>query len=324
MTGFAIFLVVVGHVVAREQPAGNAWYAVLKSGIYEFHMPLFMAMSGLVFRYTYTPVTDVSGYLDWAGKKIVRLAPGFFLIGFAILLGKAVGGAFLHVDNAQGSFLQNVVTLFLEPTRSAASSLWYIYVLLEFYLLFPLLLALFRGNGIAVLGLAAVMHGAWLIYFFELPNLLAFKALCEFGLYFWIGALICDRYEAVSAFVARYAVLFGLAFVASFAAQWALPWPFHKTVVGLLSIPAALAWIGPARGRFGAWCLAVSGYTFVIYLLNTIAIGVVKGVMLKFVSWDGPNFLLFFVVLTVVGMGAPILAHRWVFSRHPVLARIMN
>ena len=76
VTGFAIFLVVLGHVVARQLPADNDWYGVLKFGIYLFHMPLFMFVSGLVFGHTHRPVTSLAEYRSWARKKIERLAPG--------------------------------------------------------------------------------------------------------------------------------------------------------------------------------------------------------------------------------------------------------
>ena len=47
--GLAILLVVIGHVVARDMPAGNEWYAQLKDTIYLFHMPLFMVLTGMTF-----------------------------------------------------------------------------------------------------------------------------------------------------------------------------------------------------------------------------------------------------------------------------------
>lgn len=40
--GMAIFLVVLGHIVARQiKPAGNDWYLSAQIGLYSFHMAFF-------------------------------------------------------------------------------------------------------------------------------------------------------------------------------------------------------------------------------------------------------------------------------------------
>ena len=44
----AIILVVFGHLVAREDPAGVGWYGPLRMVVYLFHMPFFFYLSGYV------------------------------------------------------------------------------------------------------------------------------------------------------------------------------------------------------------------------------------------------------------------------------------
>lgn len=61
--GFAIFLVVLGHIIATNQPLGNDWYAILKMGIYKFHMPFFMYLSGVVF--AYPNIDTIGGYFTY-------------------------------------------------------------------------------------------------------------------------------------------------------------------------------------------------------------------------------------------------------------------
>jgi fucose 4-O-acetylase-like acetyltransferase len=46
--GLAIVLVVLGHVVARDQPPGVEWYEPFRYAIYRFHMPFFLYLSGTV------------------------------------------------------------------------------------------------------------------------------------------------------------------------------------------------------------------------------------------------------------------------------------
>jgi len=60
--GLAILLVVLGHVVARDMPAGNAWFAEVKAAIYLFHMPLFMVLTGITFALS---VPRFAGWGKW-------------------------------------------------------------------------------------------------------------------------------------------------------------------------------------------------------------------------------------------------------------------
>ena len=322
VTGFAIVLVVVGHIVSRQPPLDNEWYVHLKFYIYQFHMPLFMFMSGLVFEHTSTPIAGLSDYLDWAVKKIARLAPGFILVGLAITLGKIFSGNFIHVDNVQNNHVDSLIRLFIQPTESAAGSLWYIYVLLEFYLIFPLLLILCRKQRVIILMIVVAMHLAHQLL--KLPTIFALHDVFNFAIYFWLGAMCCTHYDRLYAFTKRWGPALFALFVASLATTSILWWEYSQTIVGLASIPAVFWLIGIKSGRLSSFFLYFSQYTFVIYLLNTIAIGLTKGVMLKILPWDAINFYLYFIVLAAAGLAMPILAQRWVFSRNTTISRIMN
>lgn len=322
VTAAAILLVVVGHVVARQPPAGNEWYESLKYLIYQFHMPLFMFLSGLVFYYTYTPVSRAGELAHWSRKKIARLVPGFMLVGSMILVGKVVASQFLHVDNVQSNLAAGVMQLVVMPKSSAAGSLWYIYVLLEFYLLVPLLLLVLGGRLNAVLTIAVAAHALHLA--FVLPDLFMIAGVSEYLLYFTLGCLACAYYERFTAVLEKHGPWLVVVFASSFTLTLGLPEMQSKIMIGLASIPACFYLIGLCGGRFQPFLGFVSAYTFTIYLFNTIAIGVTKGVMLKFFSWDGVNFLVYFPILTLAGVVGPILAYRLILSKNRWLARVMN
>ena len=65
-------------------------------------------------------------------------------------------------------------------------------------------------------------------------------------------------------------------------------------------------------------------FSFVIYLLNTPFIGLAKGLLLKLLPWDGPNFLLYLPLLMVAGLYGPILLKKTLFRRIPSLDRVTN
>lgn len=319
--GLAIFLVVVGHVVAREPPLGNDWYVALKFLIYQFHMPFFMFLSGAIFAVTWQPVDGLRDYGGYVRARVLRLAPGFILFSLVIWAGKVVGGRFLHVDNAQTADVESLLRIFTHPGSSVATSLWYIYVLLEFYLAFPLALALARGRLLVVLALAAALHALPLIT--RLPDTLAIDLFCEHALYFALGLLFIKYYKPAVSAISRSALVWYGLFALSFLSILVLPDYGSKTISGVLSIPALYAFASSFRAERDRQALLTLGeYTFSIYLMNTLVIGFTKGVLLKIAPWDYANFVLFFPALLAAGVIAPILVHRTVFSRVPALARI--
>jgi len=319
--GLAIFLVVVGHVVAREPPLGNEWYVALKFLIYEFHMPFFMFLSGVIFAVTYDRLEGLHAYGAYIRARALRLAPGFILFSLIIWAGKVVGGRFLHVDNAQSADLDSLLRIFTQPGSSVATSLWYIYVLLELYLAFPLLLALVRGRVLALLALTAALH--LLPLFAKLPDVLAIDLFCEYSFYFALGLVFIRYYKPAVAAISRTPLLFYGLFALSFLSSLVLPYYLAKTLIGTLSMPALYAFANSFRAeRDRAVLLTLGEYTFSIYLMNTLVIGFTKGVLLKIAPWDHANFVLFFPALLAAGVIAPILLHRYVLSRVPYLGRV--
>jgi hypothetical protein len=60
-------------------------------------------------------------------------------------------------------------------------------------------------------------------------------------------------------------------------------------------------------------------FTFPIYLMNTIAIGFAKGVLFKFVIWDGINFLFFAPILLISGLFVPIFIKKQILARNKLI-----
>jgi hypothetical protein len=61
-----------------------------------------------------------------------------------------------------------------------------------------------------------------------------------------------------------------------------------------------------------------------IYLGNTIFIGLAKGVLLHFVSWDGAHFLPFAAALMASGVFGPVALKQAVFRQFRVLDRLTD
>ncbi|MDX8127144.1 acyltransferase family protein [Methylomonas sp. OY6] len=316
--GFAIFLVVLGHIVATDMPAGNEWYAALKFYIYKFHMPFFMFISGIIMAYTFRGFNDFNGYLGYIVKKLRRLAPGYLFFGFLIYAGKLSMSNLMHVDDVPGDIGDELYNLLVFPSKSAGGSLWFIYVLMEMYVVFPLVIVFFSKK------LPLIVVFGFALEFVPVTNAFMLDRFCEYFLFFSLWVFIVANYEVYLSVIEKYSYVFILLFFLSF-----LTIPFFadnvsKVIIGICSLPALQVIM--RRGGFSnmnVWQI-YGLYTYSIYLMNTIFIGVVKGIILSFTTWDGLNFIPISVCLLIGGVYGPIFVKKFIFSRAPFLDRITS
>lgn len=320
--GLGILLVVLGHIVAREAPAGNAWYVVLKDAIYLFHMPFFMYLSGYV--------TFISGYADvdwrkWPGfvaKRAYRLLLPFLIFGLLIVAGKLVLGRYLSVDNLPVSATQALIDLIWTTDASPATSVWYIGVLFVLCIITPPLMKLLRQRLWLLLVLALVLYAT------PIPHLVYLDRVAKFYVFFVMGCLAASYRDAWLDLMDRHAWIWLGVFAVAVTATSAMGYKyFHYPVFlacGCLSIPALHAlvrqpWLADSRVL-----MTLGVYSFIIYLLNTPFIGLVKGLGLKLLPWDGVNFLLYAPVLLLAGIIGPIVVKEYLFQRIPALYRLTS
>src|SRR5689334_10098051 len=127
--GFAIILVVLGHIVAREPPLGNAWYSSIQYVIYSFHMPFFMYLAGVVFSYSGNALHPRPNYSEYLLRRAIRLLVPFMLFGLAIISGKYLLANSVQVDDAPANLLTGLEALIWNTSRSPVRSIWFLFVL---------------------------------------------------------------------------------------------------------------------------------------------------------------------------------------------------
>ena len=306
--------------MGAHKPQGNAWFEQLVAIIYSFHMPFFMYLSGFVMLYTFKALDSKRSYFEYCFGKFKRLAPGFVCFAIIILSGKILASQFLHVDNQPIGLIQGMIDIVVNPGLSAAKGLWFIYVLLEFYLVAPLIIYVFGGRpiGIVIVGLA--------IHFLPSTPLLMLDGAFEYLIYFGIGATIAHNYVTVEYWLDKNRVILLVLFCSSlFLLEYSpLAYPVSKLIIGCLSIPAIHALVRMAPFSNSTILLSWGLVSYAIYLMNTIAIGFTKGLLLKLVSWDGVNFLFVGPLLLLAGLYVPILVKRYVFPYIKPLDRITS
>lgn len=318
--GLAILLVVFGHLVARQDPAGVTWYEPLRRCVYAFDMPLFLYLSGLT--------AIESGYLlapraQWARiakRRALRLLVPFFGFGLLMLAGKLALSPVIAVDHAPASWRAGLVGLFWHTAASPALEIWYLAVLFVCGSAGMVLLAGERRR-LPWLALAAL-----LLFVLPLPAYCYLDRLGRYAVFFFAGAWAAAQGAEWEHWMDRFwpAALAALSLGLGALAWRGAAWPHHADLLifGLLSMPAfhgLFRFFAPSSpDRF----LQLGRYSLVIYLFNTMCIGVTKGVLLLRWSWDGPHFLPFAAALMFAGTLGPIALKRAVLCRIPVLDRL--
>jgi fucose 4-O-acetylase-like acetyltransferase len=317
--GVAILLVVIGHIVAGAPPAGAEWWDLLRTAIYAFHMPFFLYLSGVVFALSGTQRTPMAGLPGLAAKRAARLLPPFFLFGLLILAGKLVAQHYVHVDNQPDGLLGGLRDLLFTTARSPATSVWYLWVLFICSVAAPPIWRRLGSVGLVLVGL--------LLLALDPPPIAYLDRLARHAVFFAIGIWAAEREALLLPAFTRWLGLWWLGFLGALwlAVAGYLPGDLALLACGLLSIPAlhGLMRVGPVAGW--RWPLVLGGATMVIYLFNTIAIGVVKALLLVAgIEWDAEGFWVHAPVLTLAGVALPMLGKRLVLRHVPVLDRMTS
>lgn len=312
--GTAMLLVVIGHIVSRDNFApGAEWYLDLRALIYLFHMPLFMTLSGMALGASWRHRSSAREIPSLIWKRVRNLMVPFFVFGVVIVLGKIIASHWVRIDNPPVNFTQGVTSIVMTPMASPAGFLWYIQVLAVYFIFSPWILQFSEKWGPWVmLGLGIALQGpVW-------PTILNMDYCIEYMPFFSLGILLGQHWPKVKNSVLK-AGSWPLWFVPFFAAlvYCAVEGPLQKWLVGLLSVPFVLTLHQKVGGHIKAWLTFIGSYTLSIYLMNTIFIGVAKGVLMTILPWRGNYFYIYFVVLGAAGVFFPILVKKVVVRLWP-------
>lgn len=322
-TGLAIGMVVLGHLAPGSIQPGAEWYYALKTVLYTFHMPFFMYLSGIITYYTYRPVEGIQGYKAYVYKKFIRFIPAYLLFSVIIFLGKVLASNFLDIDNNQIESIFDYFEILYLPQQSFNISLWYIYVLFEICVFFSLFLIFFKK-------VEYLLIPAIFVHFVNIPNVMALSLFCEYLLYFALGCICIKHYPLYIRYLDKTGWIFLIAWVGiviySFQYVYAYQYPtapLPKTWMGLLSIPALHYFVRLPGCEKVRWLSYLGTLSFPIYLMNTMAIGTIKGVLFKLMSWDYHQFYMMAPILFTCGLLIPVFIKKYLLRYVPALNKII-
>ena len=183
----ATILVVFAHssrmytgagVVAPLNPSPGL--AFLTRLVYSFHMPFFMAVSGMVYGLC---VDDLGKYREtgrFVKNKSLRLLVPYLFFGLAYVAPVMV--LFRFTDASYATYCFKEILLGEDPRH-----LWYLAVLFEVFLLCAVGGRIIRKPGLwPVLGLSALLAGVSFVSA-KFPGMFQLRNLAYYALYFYLG-----------------------------------------------------------------------------------------------------------------------------------------
>ena len=308
LTGVAIFLVVVGHLVTGNdiESDGLEWYYFTKELIYSFHMPLFMFISGYVMYYAYPKISDSSSYFKYVRKKFIRLMPSYIVFATIVFLMKKIVGYYTNLDNPINTN-DSYFDAFLIPTLSYSGSLWYIYVLFEYYLVFPILLFFFNKRLLILILITLPLH------FLEITDYLAFNFFLRFILFFTLGIYAVKNKSIYTGLIDKFSILFIAFFLILCIVYYFIEIP--KIIMGLFSIVGLHSFIYRFLKNKGKYLIVLGSFSFSIYLMNLIVMGTIKTISFHFFGATYSRFYFLAIIMILSGLIIPILIKKYFINK---------
>ncbi len=275
LKGFAILLVILGHVLSGYLDAEafpDAYYDIyaLRSWIYSFHMPLFFLISGFTFTLAYYPggVLRRRGYF----RQLFNL---FWLYSLFALLQWGIKQVVPELVNAPYD-LTDLKRMYIEPL----GNFWYLYVLFIFYVLAALLrlpkwppLWLLLFGGIAIF--SADIHLNW-------TDLTLYRILYHLP-FFILGSVLCQNRSLLQSkkllgiaamFLSAASVFYFFLYARDWYSNWKLLIALSACFVNVVLF-SHFDWLSafPLFQLCGTCCLEM-------YLLHTFFTGGLRSVLL--------------------------------------------
>jgi len=311
-TGIAIILVVIGHLASRSEVGIDA-YVNFKRIIYKFHMPLFLCLSGYIAYYTYPPIRSFKDYSIFVKKKVVRLFPAYIILSFVFLLGK-----YLFVNHTNVS--EAIVDVLFYPSEGSSGFLWYLYVLFMYNLCMPFIDFAVRNYFLLIFIVSLVISS-----FMPLPNLFSLDLFFWYLPFFLFGAYLDSKREVYVLSLQKYGVFALVLFIIWIPLEYMGLINVPKNIISFIAI-VSFFYISSIKIERNLFLEKIGDKSFYIYLFNTMFMGASS---ILFIKWLGRDvfyskFYYFMPLLVIIGVLLPILFHKYVISRIPVLKKMIK
>lgn len=310
-----ILLVALGHFGGAGFVPES--FAAAKPILTRFTMPLFMALSGLL----YFMAPQKQRYAAFLQRKFQALMVPYLAIYLAFFGAKLIVGQFIPLSKP--ATLHDIYNILLQPIAGFEGFLWFLYVLFMFFAIAPL----FRAARHGFFAMGAV---AFAIRFVPLPAWLSLDLAGGFFLWFWFGWALAKIHHRIPASPAMAVALFG---TYAIALTW-IPSSWPQSIVGLIACTPALVgsvglskWVANSDSPIRRASLFVGDHSFDIYIWhNTLIIPPLVMVFKRLFGLGDPLRFYACLALALVASAliAPVISRilaRWVWTERLFLGR---
>ena len=183
--GFAIILVVLGHVISNLDSSGfltSNVYLSVKHWIYEFHMPLFFFLSGLLInKYLGCPAEILTNFFK---RKLISLIIPYISFSILYLIMK-------FVFSGTGAVI-NKVSIYdsLHLYKNPIGEYWFLYALILFNIIFVAIAYMRKKYAAVVIFLIALSFFFVDTLGFNDFEWVGLKRSIPFALFFFLGTIL--------------------------------------------------------------------------------------------------------------------------------------
>ncbi len=293
-----MILVVFGHHSFTD--IIPSWYEKAHSYIYQFHMPMFMFLSGLLVHYSYKPVTSFESYKEYITKRFTKFFIPYFVIGLVLSL------LIFFTNKPDYSYLIRAIWyLLLYPKFSESQFLWYLYVLFIFYLVSPYIFNISHDFRIIFLFIS------FCFTLLKFDTIFSADLIGRHLFFFLYGILVSEHYTDYCQFILKKGLLFIILFIfLSFLYIFPLSVKYIDIPFQLLSILGINAFLylsSLIKGyKIRMIFVPVGVHTFYVYLLNMLIIQSYYYFLKVFGLFKSLGFNTFVVTSTLLAIIIPI------------------
>lgn len=235
-----IILVVAGHSVHLYPDGASGVRTLFYRGVYSFHMPLFLFVSGFLMIYT-TGIADRPRHniIKYATGKIKRLILPFVALTAVSFFPRAMMSGV--ADDVIEPNFQSFCLAFIDKQYLVIPFFWYLQACFLLLTVSYCILYCGRKFNISIKVIVPILFIGLLIFSiipFEVTTLFSLNKVKELGLYFMLGAMYCIFSYYIDRFIPWTSPAFAFLLVVGWGITFAFlentPWMVICTILGIM------------------------------------------------------------------------------------------
>ncbi len=310
LKAYTCILVVIGHLLQGLNTAEISWnntlYRYVNTYLYLFHMPLFMFLSGYLYKKT-AIITNAKEYIKFIKKKVINLGIPFVTFYLVYIFLKMIFSD--EVNSRWG--LSEIYNILIKPI----APFWFLYCLIIIFIIIPLLELLIKNKKIILLLLFLLK----LIACLNILNVYAIQVFGENGLYFYLGAINLNYIKKIQninlkkyakpLFITFMIYILSTIYYYNCTLKYKINFEYVKILFAIIAIIMHIFIINYIEkiSKKRSLINMIYKYSFQIYLLHTIFSANIRIILLKLGS---RNFYIHFLLGLFFGIFGSIIVAK--------------